>query len=56
MQRDLVVAARNGDLDACSQLMRASFPRPYGVANLIAPDDSSLTLDPGKEVCEDEAG
>ena len=38
MQRDLVIAARNGDLDAYSQLVRAAFPRLYGVANLILRD------------------
>ena len=38
MQRDLVVAARDGDLDAYSQLVRAAFPRLYGVANLILRD------------------
>ena len=38
MQRDLVIAARDGDLDAYSQLVRASFPRLYGVANLILRD------------------
>jgi len=38
MQRDLVVRARDGDLDAYSQLVRASFPRLYGVANLILRD------------------
>lgn len=38
MQRDLVTAARDGDLDAYSQLVRASFPRLYGVANLILRD------------------
>ncbi len=38
MQRDLVVAARDGDLEAYSQLVRAAFPRLYGVANLILRD------------------
>jgi len=38
MQRDLVIAARDGDSDAYSQLVRASFPRLYGVANLILRD------------------
>ena len=38
MQRDLVIAARDGDIDAYSQLVRASFPRLYGVANLILRD------------------
>ena len=38
MQRDLVIAARDGDLDAYSQLVRAAFPRLYGVANLILRD------------------
>jgi RNA polymerase sigma-70 factor (ECF subfamily) len=38
MQRDLVVAARDGDLDAYSQLVKAAFPRLYGVANLILHD------------------
>jgi len=38
MQRDLVIAARDGDLDAYSQLVRVAFPRLYGVANLILRD------------------
>ena len=38
MQRDLVIAARDGDLEAYSQLVRAAFPRLYGVANLILRD------------------
>ena len=38
MQRDLVIAARDGDHDAYAQLVRASFPRLYGVANLILRD------------------
>jgi RNA polymerase sigma-70 factor (ECF subfamily) len=38
MQRDLVIAARDGDLDAYSQLVRTAFPRLYGVANLILRD------------------
>jgi RNA polymerase sigma-70 factor (ECF subfamily) len=38
MQRDLVIAARDGDLDAYAQLVRAAFPRLYGVANLILRD------------------
>ena len=38
MQRDLVVQARAGDLDAFAQLARASAPRLKGVANLILRD------------------
>ena len=38
MQRDLVIAARDGDIEAYSQLVRAAFPRLYGVANLILRD------------------
>ncbi len=38
MQRDLVIAARDGDHEAYAQLVRASFPRLYGVANLILRD------------------
>ena len=38
MQRDLVIAARDGDHEAYSQLVRAAFPRLYGVANLILRD------------------
>src|SRR5664279_2080209 len=38
MQRELVERARAGDHDAFSVLVRASFPRLYGVANLILRD------------------
>ena len=38
MQRDLVIAARDGDRDAYARLVRAAFPRLYGVANLILRD------------------
>src|SRR6478609_6468783 len=38
MQRQLVERARAGDHDAFSVLVRASFPRLYGVANLILRD------------------
>ena len=38
MQRELVERAQAGDHDAFSVLVRASFPRLYGVANLILRD------------------
>ena len=38
MQRDLVERAQAGDHDAFSVLVRASYPRLYGVANLILRD------------------
>src|SRR4051812_3940567 len=38
MQRALVERARNGDLDAFSQLAKAAFPRLGGVAYLILRD------------------
>jgi RNA polymerase sigma-70 factor (ECF subfamily) len=38
MQRQLVDRAQAGDHDAFSVLVRASFPRLYGVANLILRD------------------
>jgi RNA polymerase sigma-70 factor (ECF subfamily) len=38
MQRDLVEQARNGDVDAFTQLVKMSAPRLYGVANLILRD------------------
>jgi RNA polymerase sigma-70 factor (ECF subfamily) len=38
MQRDLVIAARDGDLEAYSQLVRSAFPRLYGIAHLILRD------------------
>jgi len=38
MQRELVERARDGDLDAYSQLVRASHPRLFGVAKLILRD------------------
>ena len=38
MQRDLVVQAKGGDLDAFAQLAKASAPRLKGVANLILRD------------------
>ena len=38
MQRELVERARSGDLDAFSQLVKASFPRLFGVAHLILHD------------------
>jgi RNA polymerase sigma factor (sigma-70 family) len=38
MQRALVVQARDGDLDAFSQLVKASFPRLECVADLILRD------------------
>jgi RNA polymerase sigma factor (sigma-70 family) len=38
MQRELVDRARNGDLDAFSQLVKASLGRLTGVANLILRD------------------
>jgi RNA polymerase sigma-70 factor (ECF subfamily) len=38
MQRELVERARDGDLDAYSQLVRAAHPRLYGVAKLILRD------------------
>jgi len=38
MQRQLVERAQAGDHDAFSVLVRASFPRLYGVANLILRD------------------
>ena len=38
MQRELVIAARNGDLEAFTQLMKLSLRRLTGVANLILRD------------------
>ena len=38
MQRALVVRARDGDLDAFSQLVKASFPRLERVAHLVLRD------------------
>jgi len=38
MQRDLVVRARDGDVDAFSQLVKLSFPRLERVADLILRD------------------
>jgi len=38
MQRELVERARDGDLDAYSQLVRAAHPRLYGIAKLILRD------------------
>jgi hypothetical protein len=38
MQRDLVIAARNGDTEAYSQLVSAACPRLIGVASLILRD------------------
>jgi RNA polymerase sigma-70 factor (ECF subfamily) len=38
MQRALVERARDGDLDAFSQLAKASFPKLDGIANLILRD------------------
>jgi len=38
MHRDLVEQARNGDVDAFTQLVKASAPRLNGVANLILRD------------------
>ena len=38
MQRDLVVRARDGDLEAFAQLVKVSFPRLTGVAYLILRD------------------
>jgi RNA polymerase sigma-70 factor (ECF subfamily) len=38
MQRDLVELARNGDLEAYSQLVRVAHPRLFNVANLILRD------------------
>ncbi len=38
MQRDLVLRAKAGDLDAFAQLVKASAPRLTGVANLILRD------------------
>jgi RNA polymerase sigma-70 factor, ECF subfamily len=38
MQRELVLRAQAGDHDAFSVLVRASFPRLYGVAKLILRD------------------
>jgi RNA polymerase sigma-70 factor (ECF subfamily) len=38
MQRELVSRARNGDLDAFTQLVKASFPRLKGVAYLVLRD------------------
>ncbi len=38
MQRELVERARDGDLEAYSQLVRAAHPRLFGVANLILRD------------------
>lgn len=38
MQRDLVVQAKRGDLDAFAQLAKASAPRLKGVASLILRD------------------
>lgn len=38
MQRELVERAQAGDHDAFSSLVRASFPRLYGVAHLILRD------------------
>ncbi len=50
MQRDLVIAARDGDMEAYSQLVRAAFPRLYGVANLIL-RDSDLAQDAVQDAC-----
>jgi RNA polymerase sigma-70 factor (ECF subfamily) len=38
MQRDLVEQARDGDVDAFTQLVKVSAPRLHGVANLILRD------------------
>lgn len=38
MQRDLVIRARDGDLDAYSRLVRLAHPRLFNVANLILRD------------------
>jgi RNA polymerase sigma factor (sigma-70 family) len=38
MQRELVEQAMSGDIDAYSELVRASHPRLFGVANLILRD------------------
>jgi len=38
MQRELVERARDGDLDAFTELVKAAFPRLKGVAYLILRD------------------
>ena len=50
MQRELVVQARNGDLEAFTQLLKVSLRRLTGVANLIL-RDSDLAEDAVQDAC-----